>query len=221
MECLTQFTMLHVNIALPRKVSTRKTTLLICFFEYAAERPDSSLHSSLLFSFSSLFSYHSCPPPQIPSSTFHCTTRTISAPPQFSLLIGILTRADKYDRRHFLRLVYGIQSSPVAHIDVKFIFCNLTKPEQRVLVALEILRFEDVIILNCMGEHEQRQDLHLLLIPPADSPATNPFVEYMSGMGFVLSWDLVEWIGESDIPGNDTFGPEDSWLEVVEYGEQG
>ncbi|RVW69048.1 hypothetical protein CK203_052157 [Vitis vinifera] len=45
-----------------------------------------------------------------------------SALPQFSLLIGILTRADKYDRRHFLRLVYGIQSSPVAHIDVKFIF---------------------------------------------------------------------------------------------------
>lgn len=68
---------------------------------------------------------------------------------QFSLLIGILTRPDIYDRRHCLRLIYGIQSSPLAHIDVKFVFCNLTKPEQRVLIALEILRFNDIIILNC------------------------------------------------------------------------
>ncbi|XP_077246167.1 beta-1,3-galactosyltransferase pvg3-like [Tasmannia lanceolata] len=178
-------------------------------------------------------------------------------PAEFSLLIGILTRADNYDRRHFLRLIYGIQSSPIAKIDVKFIFCNLTKEEQRVLIALEILRFHDIIILNCtenmnsgktytyfsslpriLPHHynyimkadddvfirlEQlasslrplpRADLYYGFVIPCASK--NPFVEYMSGMGFILSWDLVEWIGESDIPANNREGPEDKlvgkWL---------
>lgn len=191
------------------------------------------------------------------------TTKTMplqntSAPqPEFSLLIGILTRADNYDRRHFLRLIYGIQSSPIAKIDVKFIFCNLTKPDQRVLVALEIMRFNDIIILNCLENMNNgktytylsslpkilpnqydyvmkadddvfirlrplafslkplpRSDLYYGFVIPC--PSMNPFVHYMSGMGFVLSWDLVEWIGSSSIPINNTFGPEDKlvgqWL---------
>ena len=61
-----------------------------------------------------------------------------------------------------------------------------------------------------------RRDLYYGFVIPCSS--TNPFVEYMSGMGFVLSWDLVEWISESDIPGNDRFGPEDKlvgrWLNI-------
>ena len=28
--------------------------------------------------------------------------------------------------------------------------CNLTKPNQQVLVALEIMRFNDIILLNCL-----------------------------------------------------------------------
>ncbi|KAK3017134.1 hypothetical protein RJ639_006136 [Escallonia herrerae] len=76
-------------------------------------------------------------------------TITLRKAARFSLLIGILTWPSKYDRRHFLRLVYGIQSSPIADIDVKFVLCNLTYVEQRVFVGLEILRFNDIIILNC------------------------------------------------------------------------
>lgn len=176
---------------------------------------------------------------------------------QFSLLIGILTRPDNYDRRHFLRLIYGIQSSPLAKIDVKFIVCNLTKPEQRVFIALEILRFNDIIVLNCtenMNEGKTytyfsslpnilptrydyvmkadddvfirleplaaslkplpRADLYYGFVIPCNSK--NPYVEYMSGMGFLLSWDLVEWISSSNIPKMDLFGPEDrlvgKWL---------
>ncbi|XP_071736038.1 beta-1,3-galactosyltransferase pvg3-like [Rutidosis leptorrhynchoides] len=176
---------------------------------------------------------------------------------QFSLLIGILTRADNYDRRHFLRLIYGIQSSPLAQIDIKFVFCNLTKPEQRVLISLEILRFNDIIILNCPENMNSGKtytyfsslpsilsqpydyvmkaddDVFLQLSPLASSlhplprsdmyygfvvpcQSMNPFKEYMSGMGYILSWDLVEWIAKSVIPKNDTFGPEDKlvgrWL---------
>ncbi|KAI5683810.1 hypothetical protein M9H77_05038 [Catharanthus roseus] len=176
----------------------------------------------------------------------------------FSLLIGILTRADYYDRRHFLRLIYGIQSSPIAKIDIKFVFCKLTKPEQKILIALEIIRFHDIIILNCSENMNNGKtytyfsslprilskkydyvmkaddDVYLRLAPLASSllplprsdlyygfvipcPSMNPFVHYMSGMGFVLSWDLVEWIEVSEIPANDTFGPEDKqvgkWLD--------
>ncbi|KAK6921343.1 Glycosyl transferase, family 31 [Dillenia turbinata] len=178
---------------------------------------------------------------------------------QFSILIGILTRADNYDRRHFLRLIYGIQSSSIAAIDVKFVFCNLTKPEQRIFVALEIMRYNDIVILNCIENmnngktytyfsslpriltnrydyvmkadddvyirHQPlawslqplpRHDLYYGFVIPCTS--MNPFVDYMSGMGFVLSWDLIEWIAESDIPANYTFGPEDKqvgkWLKM-------
>ena len=178
---------------------------------------------------------------------------------QFSLLIGILTRADAYDRRHFLRLIYGIQSSAMAKIDVKFVFCNLTKPEQKILISLEILRYNDIIILNCSENMNSGKtytyfsslpgilphrydyvmkaddDVYLRLEPLALSlsvkprsdlyygfvipcPSMNPFVHYMSGMGFVLSWDLVEWIRESEIAAKDISGPEDrlvgKWLDM-------
>ncbi|CAI9110322.1 OLC1v1010325C1 [Oldenlandia corymbosa var. corymbosa] len=177
----------------------------------------------------------------------------------FSLLIGILTLPDAYDRRDFLRLLYGTQSSPVARIDVKFILCRLTKPEQRTRVALEIMRYHDIIILNCTENMnfgktytyfsslpkilsrpydyvmKADDDVFLRLVPLAKSlrtlprsdfyygfvipcPSMNPFVHYMSGMGYILSWDLVEWIGTSDIPATDTFGPEDKlvgkWLDM-------
>ncbi|KAK6127491.1 hypothetical protein DH2020_038766 [Rehmannia glutinosa] len=192
-------------------------------------------------------------------STFTNKTITLkNSSHQFTLFIGILTRPDKYDRRHFLRLIYGTQSSsPIAKTDVKFILCNLTKPEQKILIALEIMRFDDIIILDC---HENMNsgktytyfstlpkilptrydyvmkaddDVFIRLKPLALSlhtlprfdlyygfvipcPSMNPFVHYMSGMGFVLSWDLVEWISDSLVTVNRTFGPEDKlvgeWL---------
>ncbi|XP_030527410.2 beta-1,3-galactosyltransferase pvg3-like [Rhodamnia argentea] len=175
----------------------------------------------------------------------------------FSLLIGILTRPNNFDRRHFLRLVYGIQSSPVAEVEVKFVFCSVTNPEQKIFLALEILRFNDIIILNCTEnmnygktytyfsslpdilprrfdyvmkadddvyirlpqlvsslQPQPRQDLYYGFALPCTS--MNPHEGYMSGMGFVLSWDLVDWIAKSEIPKNDIFGPEDKlvgrWL---------
>ncbi|KAJ8774764.1 hypothetical protein K2173_017210 [Erythroxylum novogranatense] len=177
---------------------------------------------------------------------------------KFSILIGILTRADNYDRRHFLRLVYGIQSSSTANIDVKFVLGRLTKPEQMALVGLEMKRFDDIIVLNCSENMNSgktytffsslphcsrrydyvmkadddvfirveplsvslkplpRQDLYYGFVIPCNS--MNPFVEYMSGMGFLLSWDLVEWIASTQIIANYTHGPEDKlvgkWLNM-------
>ncbi|XP_058114339.1 beta-1,3-galactosyltransferase pvg3-like [Magnolia sinica] len=89
-----------------------------------------------------------------PSSFLNVTYSSHLSPagtprPAFRLLIGIMTLPDKYRRRNLLRLVYGIQSPANVQVDVKFVFCNLTNEDQMVLVALEIMRYNDIIILNC------------------------------------------------------------------------
>ncbi|KAF2309410.1 hypothetical protein GH714_002081 [Hevea brasiliensis] len=171
-------------------------------------------------------------------------------------IIGILTLPDQYQRRHFLRLIYGTQSPMGAQVDVKFVFCNLTKEDQKVLVALEIMRYDDIIILNCKENMNKgktytyfsslpeilndtdrpyppyhyvmkadddtyfrlenlveslkplaREDLYYGYVIPC--PSMDPFVHYMSGMGYMVSWDIVEWIRDSEVPKNHAEGPED------------
>ncbi|GFP95416.1 probable beta-1 3-galactosyltransferase 16 [Phtheirospermum japonicum] len=180
------------------------------------------------------------------------------------ILIGILTLPDHYHKRHFLRLIYGTQSVVGARVDVKFVFCNLTKEDQKVLVALEIMRYNDIIILDCQenmnkgktytyfsslpemllndtdvpyppyhyvmkGDDDTyfrfqsladslrplpRQDLYYGYVIPC--PSMDPFVHYMSGMGYLVSWDIAEWLRDSDIPKKHLEGPEDKifgeWL---------
>lgn len=68
----------------------------------------------------------------------------------FRLLIGILSLPDNVEWRNLLRLVYGVQPPPAsAQVDIKYVFCNLTKEEQKVLMGLEIKHYNDIIILNC------------------------------------------------------------------------
>ncbi|XP_021897953.1 hydroxyproline O-galactosyltransferase GALT3 [Carica papaya] len=187
------------------------------------------------------------------------------------ILIGILTLPDQYQRRHFLRLIYGTQSPKGAKIDVKFVFCNLTKEDQTVLVALEIMRYDDIIIMNCKENMNKgktytyfsslpemmnptdgtgpyppyhyvmkadddayfrldnlveslkplpREDLYYGYVIPC--PSMDPFVHYMSGMGYLVSWDIVEWIKESEIPKKHLEGPEDKVFgEWIREGRRG
>ncbi|KAL5862358.1 hypothetical protein ACOSQ4_003654 [Xanthoceras sorbifolium] len=136
----------------------------------------------------------------VASSKNIVTTEKSHPPPttKFSLLIGILTSADNYDRRHFLRLLYGIQSSPIFEIDIKFVFCRLTKTEQRILISLEMLPDDDVFFrlkpLSLSLEPLSRVDLYYGFVIPCTS--MNPYVDYMSGMGFVLSWDIDKLVGK-------------------------
>eukprot|EP00257_Ricinus_communis_P023334 XP_015583283.1 beta-1,3-galactosyltransferase 6 [Ricinus communis] len=191
------------------------------------------------------------------STSFLATNPAASSDISIRILIGILTLPDQYSRRHFLRLIYGTQSSVGAQVDVKFVFCNLTKEDQKVLVALEIMRYDDIIILNCKENMNKgktytyfsslpemfndtsnpnsppyhyvmkadddtyfrldnlveslkplpREDLYYGYVIPC--PSMDPFVHYMSGMGYMVSWDIVEWIRESEIPKNHLEGPED------------
>ncbi|XP_042489004.1 hydroxyproline O-galactosyltransferase GALT3-like [Macadamia integrifolia] len=199
----------------------------------------------------------------IPYHTSPCSVTSLaninstSPEPELRVLIGILTLPDQYHRRHFLRLIYGIQSPPVGvKVDVKFVFCNLTKEDQKVLVALEIMQHNDIIILNCKENMDKgktytyfsslpeifngtdgpnppyhyvmkadddtyirvnslvqslrplpRDDLYYGYVIPC--PSMDPFIHYMSGMGYLISWDIVEWIRTSNIPKIQREGPED------------
>ncbi|TVU28874.1 hypothetical protein EJB05_20410, partial [Eragrostis curvula] len=190
----------------------------------------------------------------------------VSRKPDFRLLIGVLTRADLYERRHLLRMVYGLQlASPnnnlTAHVDVRFVFCRLYKDDQRVLVPLEILAHGDVIVLDGCEENLNggktytflsaaaeiyadepydyvmkadddiffrlpqlveslgampREDMYYGATIPCDS--MDPFRGYMAGMGYVLSWDLVQWIATSDVARDNSVGTEDmltgKWLHL-------
>ncbi|XP_023747067.1 uncharacterized protein LOC111895193 [Lactuca sativa] len=200
---------------------------------------------------------------------------------EIRVLLGILTLPDNYHRRHFLRLIYATQ--PVvagAKVDVKFVFCNLTKEDQKVLIALEIMQYNDIIILNCkenmnngksytyfsslpdmlnedpgssgslgssggtyppyhyvmkgdddayfrLGQLVEslrvlpREDLYYGYTIPCNQ--MNPYGHYMSGMGYLISWDIVEWLRVSDIPKMHLEGPEDKvfgdWMEKGKKGK--
>ncbi|KAL9224498.1 hypothetical protein vseg_000524 [Gypsophila vaccaria] len=167
-------------------------------------------------------------------------------------------------RRHDLRMIYKEQLQDEANkIDIMFVFCNLTKEEHNVLVSLEIMSYNDIIILNCKENLNEGKtytyfsslptifnsvkgprppyhyvmktddDTYLRLdnlvtslrpLPRVDlyygyvipDPTLDPFKHYMSGMGYLVSWDVVEWIRRSDIPKKYIRGPEDlvfgEWL---------
>ncbi|WOL19728.1 beta-1,3-galactosyltransferase pvg3-like [Canna indica] len=184
----------------------------------------------------------------------------VTPKPDFRLLIGVLTVPDSYERRHLVRHAYALQSNLAgpSQIDIRFVFCNLTNEEQRVLIAMEILLYDDIIILNCtenmndgktytyfssvrhkfdenpydyvmktdddayfrldkLGESLRglpREDVYYGFGTPCDKPGAQ--WRYMSGMGYILSWDLVEWIASSEKAREHRVGIEDlttgSWL---------
>ncbi|TVU20358.1 hypothetical protein EJB05_36565, partial [Eragrostis curvula] len=94
-------------------------------------------------------------PHEANTTTQDDASRTPAAPndDDVRILIGILTLPGKYARRHLLRTVYSLQAeehpSLAGAVDVRFVFCNVTSPEHAVLVALEIIRFGDIIVLDC------------------------------------------------------------------------
>ncbi|XP_042404890.1 beta-1,3-galactosyltransferase pvg3-like [Zingiber officinale] len=180
--------------------------------------------------------------------------------PNVHVLLSVITVPNAYERRSIVRNAYLLQHSNINEgnsVDVRFVFCNLSTEEERVLVAMEIMVFNDIIILNCTenmnegkmytyfsslpsmfgkGKYDYvvktdddtyfrldnliqtlikapKEEVYLgLLVPHVET------VEFMSGMGYILSWDMVEWISRSEMVRNHTAGPEDvvtaKWLEA-------
>ncbi|XP_068649165.1 beta-1,3-galactosyltransferase pvg3-like [Aristolochia californica] len=244
----------------------------ICFLCFFTSVNQINLHHVMKQSASALFFTNNLQMPPAACDTSEAQNPS-SPPPAFRLLIGILTRPDQYRLRNLLRLVYRTQMPVAAEIDVKFVFCNLNKDDQKTLVALEIMYYDDIIILNCTENMNNGKtytyfsslsymfsgtrnssgsssrpydyvmkaddDIYIRLGPLVEAlnplpredlyygftipcREMNPVNHYMSGMGYVLSWDLVEWIQSSDIPKNHTDGPEDKVLgEWLQMGARG
>ncbi|CAD5186255.1 unnamed protein product [Musa acuminata subsp. malaccensis] len=92
-----------------------------------------------------------CEPRRLRSTNFLDPVALPAPDPQLRILIGVLTVPDSYQRRHLLRDAYFLQPNLTvnARIDIRFVLCGLTTEEQRVLVAIEILRHGDIMILDC------------------------------------------------------------------------
>ncbi|KAJ1263972.1 hypothetical protein BS78_09G227500 [Paspalum vaginatum] len=212
-----------------------------------------------------------------PSSADDASPVAVSAPPaqaasstepdgddDVRILIGIQTLPSKYARRHLLRSVYALQAqehpSLAGRADVRFVFCNVTSPDDAVLVALEILRYGDILVLDCAENMDNgktytffstvarafnatagsrprydyvmkadddtylrlpalaaslsgasRSDAYYGLQMPCDTENFYPFPPFMSGMGYALSWDLVQWVASSELARREQDGPEDMW----------
>ncbi|RWW19224.1 hypothetical protein GW17_00016743 [Ensete ventricosum] len=209
--------------------------------------------------------------PSSSSSSLSSFVEPVTPEPDFRLLIGILSLPDSYERRHLVRDIYALQPDVAnARIDVRFVFCNLTKEEQRVLVAMEIMLYDDIIILDCAENMDNGKtytyfsslpkmldgrngggrpydyvmkaddDTYFRLQLLAESLRTLPREDmyhglitpclnwrardhYMSGMGYILSWDLVEWIATAETPRKHQAGPEDkvmgTWLREARRGK--
>ncbi|KAL6647331.1 hypothetical protein ACP70R_014768 [Stipagrostis hirtigluma subsp. patula] len=167
------------------------------------------------------------------------------------VLLGVLTRAEMYERRALLRLAYSLQPPPSrAVVDVRFVVCRLDTEEDAVLVALEAIAHGDVVVLNCTENMDGGKtyeyfsavprlfagdpydyvgkaddDTYYRLAALADALRGKPrrdvyhgFLtpchqnrewEYMSGMGYVVSWDVAAWISAAEEPRRDQHGPED------------
>ncbi|BAS81263.1 Os02g0785200 [Oryza sativa Japonica Group] len=174
------------------------------------------------------------------------------------VLLGVVTRAEMYERRALLRLAYALQPAPArAVVDVRFFVCSLAREEDAVLVSLEIIAHGDVVVLNCTENMDDGKthsyfsslpalfadapydyvgkiddDSYYRLASLADTlrdkprrdlyhgfPApchADPRSQFMSGMGYIVSWDVAAWVAATEALRGDVKGPEDEvfgrWL---------
>ncbi|XP_062194152.1 uncharacterized protein LOC133897434 [Phragmites australis] len=182
-------------------------------------------------------------------------------PPEFSLLVGVLTMPKRRERRDIVRMAYALQPPATGtRVDVRFVFCRMDDPVDAALVALEARQHGDVVVLNCtenMNDGKTYEylssvprlftldsydyvmktddDTYLRVAALAEELRGKPRddvylghgfavgddpMPFMHGMGYVVSWDVAEWVSTNQeiLRHNDTHGPEDllvgKWLNI-------
>ncbi|KAG0559310.1 hypothetical protein M758_10G094200 [Ceratodon purpureus] len=169
-----------------------------------------------------------------------------SSPKNFSILLGVFSTASRIERRNIIRMAYGVQSTDIAQVTIRFIVGRPKTQSERLQLGLESLQYRDLIVLDmdenmnkgktwrfystvaAMGVHfdyvmkvdddayvridnlasslaeEPRTDLYYGYILPCENE--DPYAGYMAGMGYIITWDLVEYISDSPIVREQTGG---------------
>ncbi|KAG2643608.1 beta-1,3-galactosyltransferase pvg3-like [Panicum virgatum] len=98
--------------------------------------------------------------------------------PELSLLIGVLTVPSRRERRDIVRMAYALQPPAArARVDVRFVFCNVTDPVDAALVAVEIRRHGDVVVLDCAENmNDGKTYAYLSSVPRLFAPAPYDYV---------------------------------------------
>ncbi|KAG0556060.1 hypothetical protein KC19_11G022600 [Ceratodon purpureus] len=187
-----------------------------------------------------------CVLPAISSSFSVSPLQASPSAKEFSIIMGVFSTASRVERRNIIRLAYGMQSTDIANVTVRFIIGRPMDRNESLQIGLESHRYGDIIVLDMdenmnagktwrffstvfeMGvrydyvmkvdddsyvrinnlasslAEESRTDLYYGYILPCANK--NPYWGYMAGMGYVITWDLIEWISTSEIVLNKTGG---------------
>lgn len=167
-------------------------------------------------------------------------------------LVGVYSSAKDFDRRSLIRLTY-LRDKP-EDIDLYFIIGQPETEQHQTLVALEMLIYSDMLVLNitenltegktyeffkAIGATFREGDYKFVVKMDSDVWCDLPNLatrlrnlvrqkkctgtyfgraigDFMAGMGYALSWDLVRWIGADEYPQSHQKGFEDQlvaeWL---------
>lgn len=173
----------------------------------------------------------------VPGEDFALAPGSVGAR-KFSILMGVFSTAARVERRNVIRLAYGVQTTELASVTVRFIVGRPKTQAERLQLGLESLQYRDVVVVDvdenmnkgktwrffstvvAMGvrfdyvmkvdddsyvrvdnlagslNQEPRSDLYYGYVLPCENQ--DAYQGYMAGMGYVLSWDLVEWISQSE-----------------------
>lgn len=130
-----------------------------------------------------------------------------------SLLVGVLTTADKFERRQVIRSTYASMTMPrsangvpLGHIQVKFV---LGRPRKELAerVALEMEMYNDIVILNMKETQWSRKTYEFLrwasenATVPVLVPRRTPTVHGVAGaegVEYEPRWKLADYVLKAD-----------------------
>ncbi|KAJ1687397.1 hypothetical protein LUZ63_018787 [Rhynchospora breviuscula] len=94
------------------------------------------------------------------------------------IFVGILTEPQLHQRRHLIRAAYTLQKRDLAsvEVDVRFVFCNSITDHQKVFLSLEIMKYNDIILIDCSNNKDGGRTMtYFSNLPSMFGEHTQPF----------------------------------------------